>query len=256
MPGNFKFFPCQIEGDPAFVFVDVDAKDDIAKAPGTLVRVRLMYQAPRANGLPTGAEFDAARAIEKSLERFAQRARDRYVGRITRSGFREFHVYSRQSKAAWQKFLAGLTRRSGYQLRLKVTSDRRHRAYLRSLYPTPDAWQVISDIDVVTVLQREGDLEGVRRRIDHWSYFADARAAKRFAAWAVKNGFKHDLRLSGPGEDGETCVRLYHVGPTQQRDLSRHSIALNRHAAALGGRYDGWETKVVRRNARGPKAKP
>jgi hypothetical protein len=245
---SWKFFPCQIEGDAAFVYVDVDALEHIDRAPGTLLRVRLIYKAPRPNGLPTREEFDVAIAIEKRLARFAKRGGDRYVGRVTRSGFREFHVYTRRGKAAWQEFLAKLAKKTGYSFELKITSDKRHAAYKKALYPTPDAWQVITDIDVITLLQREGDMEAVRRRIDHWSYFDTAKAASRFAAWAAKAGYKHDAKLSGVDEQGEHFVRLYHVGTTRQREISGHSITLNRKAADLGGRYDGWETKVVKRS--------
>lgn len=243
---TFKFFPCEIDGDAAFVYVDVAAHAKVEQLPGSLVRIKLHYKSPRSNGLPTGEEFNAARAIEVALENFARRGRDRYVGRITRSGFREFHIYTRRSKAAWQEFLDRQTKKSGYSLTLRLTSDKSHRVYLRDLYPTPDAWQVISDIDVITLLQKEGDREAVRRRIDHWSYFADAKAGAKFIRWAVKNGFKHDAKASGADDDGKYCARLYHVGSTRQREISWHSISLNRAAEDFHGCYDGWETKVVR----------
>lgn len=248
MAESWKFFPCQIEGDPAFVYVDVNALEQIERAPKTLARVRLIYKAPRPNGLPSGEEFDAAIAIEKSLARFAKRGRDRYVGRVTRSGFREFHVYTRRGKAAWQEFLAKLSKKTRYSFELKISSDKWHGAYRKALYPTPDAWQVITDIDVLTHLKREGDMEAIRRRVDHWAYFDTAKAAARFAAWAVKSGYKLRAKSSGVDDDGEHCVGLYHVGTTRQREISGHSIALNRKASELAGRYDGWETQVVKRS--------
>ena len=243
---TFKFFPCQIDGDSAFVYVDVDAHAKVKQLPGSLARIKLHYKAPRSDGLPTREEFDAARAIEVALENFARRGRDRYVGRITRSGFREFHVYTRRNKSVWQEFLERQTKKSGYSLTLRLTSDKRHRVYMRELYPTADAWQVISDIQVITLLQKEGDREAVRRRVDHWSSFGDEKAAAKFIRWAAKSGFKHDGKASGTDDDGDYCARLYHVGTTRQRELSWHSIALNRAANDHGGSYDGWETKVVK----------
>ena len=95
---DWKFFPCQIGRDIAFIYVDVAAEKDIDRAPATLVKVRLSYKAPRPNGLPTSEEFEPVRAIEQSLERFARRGKDRYVGRITRGGYRIFFFYTRQQK--------------------------------------------------------------------------------------------------------------------------------------------------------------
>jgi len=243
---DWKFYPCQIGKDVAFIFVDVSASETIRKAPRTLVKIRLVYKAPRANGLPTNEEFEAARAIEKSIEYFA-RGGDRYVGRITRGGYRDFYVYTTRAKPTWGEFVDKLVRKSGYQLKLAVRSDARHTGYTRELYPTQDDWQVIGDIGVIEALRREGDMENMRRRIDHWSYFKDAKSAAKFVAWALMGPHKHAAKLSGVDDDGEHCVRLYHVGTTGQRDLSHHTIQLNRKATELGGHYDGWETQVVKR---------
>jgi hypothetical protein len=243
---NWKFFPCQIGSDIAFVYVDVAANKDIDRAPTTLVTVRLTYKSPRPNGLPTSEEFEAVRAIELSLERFARRGKDRYVGRITRGGYRVFYFYTRRKKNVWGELLDRLAHKSGYKLALSLRSDRRHAGYRKELYPTPDDWQVITDISMVELLHRNGDMEGVRRRIDHWAHFPTAKSAAKFTAWALTGPLKHDARRSGV-DDGKHCVRLYHVGTTRQKELSHHSIQLNRKATELGGHYDGWETQVVRR---------
>jgi len=246
---DWKFFPCQIGEDLAFIYVDVAAGKEIKRAPPMLAKVRLTYQAPRPNGLPTQEEFEAVRAIEEKLERFARRGKDRYVGRITRGGYRVFFIYTRRKKPDWTALLDKLARESGYELALALRSDRRHSGYHQELYPTADDWQVINDIAVVEALRREGDLEGVRRRVDHWIYFKNARAAAKFVKWALTGPHKHDANLSGVIDGGEYCVRLYHVGTTRQQELSHHSIQLNRKATELGGRYDGWETMVVKRKS-------
>ena len=243
---DWKFFPCQMGDNIAFIYVDVAAGQDIKRAPTMLAKVRLTYKAPRPNGLPTNEEFEAVRAIGDKLERFARRGKDRYVGRITRGGHRVFYIYTRRKKPDWTAMLDRLSHQTGYELALALRSDRRHAGYLKELYPTSDDCQVIHDIDVVEALRHKGDIEGVRRRIDHWAYFRNAKAAAKFVKSVVTGPFKHDAKLSGVF-DGEHCVRLYHVGTTRQEDLSHHSIQLNRKAAELGGNYDGWETMVVQR---------
>ena len=82
------------------------------------MKVRLTYKAPRPNGLPTSEEFEAVRAIELSLERFARRGKDRYVGRITRGGYRVFYFYTRRKKNVWGELLDRLVHKSGYELAL------------------------------------------------------------------------------------------------------------------------------------------
>jgi len=252
---NWKFFPCQIGQDVAFIYLNVEAGKYLDQAPGMLAKVRVTYKAPRANGLPTGEEFDAVRSIEHDLDRFARRGKDDYVGRITRAGHRVFYIYTRRGKTEWRKMLEKLSSQSGYTLALVHKSDRRHNGYWKELYPTDDDWQVITDIDVVEALQSAGDIAGIRRNIDHWVYFKNAVDAAKFVRWAVKGPYKHDKKWSTVGDDGEHCVRVHHLGPTRQQDISHHTIGLNRKARELGGRYDGWETQVVKRKtpATGPR---
>ena len=91
-----------------------------------------------------------------------------------------FYFYTRRKKNEWGELLDRLAHKSGYELALSLKSDRRHAGYLKELYPTPDDWQVITDIGVVEALRREGDMEGVRRRIDHWAHFPTAKSAAKF----------------------------------------------------------------------------
>lgn len=101
---------------------------------------------------------------------------------------------------------------------------------------------------LATVRPPAGAVGPVSGRVSrfHWSSFGDGKAAAKFIRWAVKNGFKHDTKASGADDDGEYRARLFHVGTTRQRELSWHSITLNRAAEDHGGSYDGWETKVVK----------
>ena len=70
---DWKFFPCQIGSDIAFIYVDVAAEKDIKRAPTTLVKVRLTYKAPRPNGLPTSEEFEPVRVVTPCFSSAASR---------------------------------------------------------------------------------------------------------------------------------------------------------------------------------------
>jgi hypothetical protein len=41
-------------------------------------------------------------------------------------------------------------------------------------------------------------------------------------------------------------VRLQHVGAATIESVSRRTIALRRKAEEHGGKYDGWETPVIK----------
>jgi len=99
-------------------------------------------------------------------------------------------------------------------------------------------------MDVVANLQKHDDDPDAEHKIEHFSYFPDEASAQRFIDWAVNDRFTHDPAQSGPRDNGQVCVFLFHMGTTRQSELSSHTIALNRKAKELGGEYDGWGTLV------------
>jgi hypothetical protein len=67
-----------------------------------------------------------------------------------------------------------------------------------------------------------------------------------FVAWAESADFTHDAKYPRRAEDGTFCVRLHHVGTAAIDAISRRTIALRRKAQEYGGKYDGWESPVVK----------
>ena len=246
MSDDWRFFPCTMGEDSAFVFVDVGIATTIGSAPTNLVKARLKYKAPAPNGLPTNEELEAARAIEDSLEKFAAETSSAYVGRVTVAGHRHFFVYSWHAAARWQPFVDALAAQMGYELEVSVRDDAQHQAYWHDLYPTDDDWRVIHDLDVLDQLRKHGDDGNAERQIDHWVYFDSESATAEFVAWAKDDGFTHDATHSHRTDDGAYCLRLHHVGPATIESVSRRTIALLRKAHEHGGKYDGWETPVIK----------
>jgi hypothetical protein len=245
MSEHWEFFPCQMGDDRAFVFVDVRGEEALAQAPTRLVKLRLRYQRPRDNGLPTDEEYQPVLAIEHALEAFAKEGSDRYVGRVTVGGCRYFYFYIGRADSDWDSFVADLAERSGYQLTLAFRDDPQYDGYWRDLYPTDDDWVVIRDLKVIEALNDGGDDGTASRQIDHWIYFPGKAAVLPFIAWAQSNGFVHDAEYSQETDDGKYLVRLHHHGSALIADLSHYTIALRRKAAELGADYDGWESPVI-----------
>lgn len=246
MDHEWEFFPCQRGKNRAFIFVDVGGKATVEDAPTRLAKVHLKYRRPHANGLPTNEEFEAAIAIEKALEAFANEGSDRYVGRVTEGGYRVFYFYTSREDGVWRRFVEDLARRTSYDLAAEFRDDPQYDGYWRELYPTDDDWEVIQDLKVIESLEKNGDDGTASRQIDHWIYFPAKGAVMPFIAWAQSNGFAHDAEYSHETDDSEYCVRLHHHGPARIESISHHTIALRRKAAELGGRYDGWEAPVTK----------
>jgi len=104
--------------------------------------------------------------------------------------------------------------------------------------------QVISDLEVLKVLWKEGDKGTASRQIDHWAYFPSSAAAQQFSQWVQARGYRLDQ--VDTTDDEKFCVRFFHVGTCELAEISSHTLALRRSASELGGEYDGWETSVCR----------
>jgi hypothetical protein len=248
MSGDWRYFMCTMGENLASIMVDVGISQKIKGAPRDLAILSQTYKHPDDRGLPTNEEFDAAVAIEKQIENFVAFGRDAYVGRITKEGERIFFIYTLREESRWQVLVDRLVAESGYEIELQMEHDPEHYNYWKYLYPTPDDWQVIGDMDVIESLKKSNDDPEADHKFEHWSYFPNEASARRFITWAQSDRFTYVAEESGPTDDGKHRVIVCHVGPTIQRNVSNHTIALRRKAEEFGGEYDGWETAAVRRS--------
>ena len=231
--------------DQAFIFLNTGIANSIHLAPAFLAKLRLAYKAPKENGLPSKEEFEQVSAIEDRIEAFSKEGHDWYVGRVTVGGRRVFYVYTSRDESSWRQFLEQLEVESGYDLRLTYGEDPERKGYHDDLYPTDDDWQVINDLQVIENLESHGDDGSEPRKIDHWICFDDEPSSKDFVIWAESDSFTEEPGQSHVTDDGRYCVRLFHHGTVKIDDISRHTLALRRKAAELGGDYDGWETLIL-----------
>lgn len=245
-PGEWRFFPCTMGEDTAFVYLNVSLSKSITHVPSSLAKLKLTYKNPHPNGLPTNDEFEVVSQLEEQIDKFSKEEGDWYVGRITVSGHRHFYIYTGRVKSAWRDFVARLRDDSSYEISLSFRNDPDHRGYYDELYPTEDDWQVIKDLQVIENLESHGDDGSEPRKVDHWVYFPDKASSVDFIIWAEKDCFTEEPEHSHESEDGKYCVRLFHHGTIKIGDISSHTILLRRKAAEYGGDYDGWETPILK----------
>ncbi len=228
MTDRWHFFPCLMGDNQAFIYLNTGISDTIGSAPSSLAKLRLAYQSPRDDGLPTTEEFEPVSAIEDRIKAFSKEGNDWYVGRVTVGGYRIFYVYTARTEEAWMQFAGKIGTESGYAIRLTYSDDPDHQGYHDDLYPTEDDWQVIKDLQVIEQLGSHGDDGSESRKVDHWIYFKDKPSSEDFVIWAENDRFTEASEFSSETEDGKYCVRLLHHGKLKIGDISSHTIALRR----------------------------
>lgn len=247
MSENWEFYPCAMEDTQAFIMFDDGISEIIDKeAPENLVLMILKYKEPDENGLPTQAEYEVVSEIEDVLSEYSEKHGSWYVGRVTVNGLRIYHIFTNQSNDDWQKFAAELCEKYGYEIKVTYKHDPEHTGYWEGLYPTEDDRQVINDMKVIDLLTQNGDDLSAERTIDHWVYFDDEESAKPFIDWAISESYTYEEDNSHETDEGEYGVQICHNGTPELYDITYHTITLNRKAAELGGRYDGWGTVAIK----------
>lgn len=247
MSDAWEFYPCTIDDADASIFVNVAAAESIdSAAPSLCVRVRLFYKATYPNGFPMPDDYDASCTIEDALQVFADEHEDWYTGRITVAGRRDFFFYTSAEVVAWAELAVRLEADHGYDLEVAAGDDPEHRTYWDELYPKDDDWQVIGDLRVIANLKEHGDDGSHPRDVEHWAYFDEQAAAQAFLDWAAGDRFTLSEEAPVATDDGRYCARVRHHGDVDIYNISSHTIALRSKAAELGGKYDGWEVKIMK----------
>src|SRR5215831_905546 len=242
---EWRSYPCQIDGHLASIFYDHGIRETIDRiAPPQLLKVGLTFKTPRPDGLSSTDEFESLIALEEGLETLVAAHDGIYVGCVTMDGHRYFHVFTSDTADSWAPRLAGLGGEHNYRLFFNLRPDERRDGYWKDLFPSDDDMQIMTDLELLEVLRKEGDNGTASRQIDHWAYFSSSAAAQQFSHWVQARGY--GLDQVDTTDDEKFCVRFFHVGTCEFADISSHSLALRRSARELRGEYDGWETLVCR----------
>ncbi len=206
-----------------------------------VLKVRVALKEPTSDGMPGSEEFPALLELDRALEDYVAAMGGVFVGRLTHDGCRYFYYYASAPGAAVELRLRELGETHGYTLKYLYQSDPGHRRYHDELYPTPDDWVVVRDLETLSRLREAGDDARVDRRIDHWAYFATGDEADAFARWAGGSGFSG---AQVDQDDDRWRVRYHHIGTVRLADITTYTIRSERRARELNGEYDGWESSV------------
>lgn len=208
-----------------------------------LLIVKLPFKNPTEFGMPTREEFPQLLAVDEALQSQFTQAGGVYAGRVTFGGNRYFYFYLGMPEEKAAEIVGDVSVSTSYSLPYFYEPDKDKQRYWKELYPTDDDWQVIEDLKVLDALAKHGNVESKEREVMHWAYFSDELSCNAFAVWAKGENYK--LHFKGKDEDGIGCMVKYsHIGPTRLAEITTHTIKSNRKAKELGGRYDGWETKI------------
>jgi hypothetical protein len=250
MSDNWESFSCSLSGQLAWISFDRGLAQEIEHVvPKTCLRLRLNLRDPSPKGMPGKSEFDVLNRFEDTLVPFIEERGGLYAGRLTTQGHRHFICYGEIGAADLQSFCDRQSAELEYAIAVTREHDPEYRAYWDDLYPKPDDDSVIQDLKVFEALRSNGDGGSQPRRIDHWAYFPNGKAAEAFAFWANGLGYASE-RMERSNETANPYqVRFHRTDTPSVGEFTNANIVLRRKAKDLNGTYDGWETIIVKDSA-------
>ncbi len=245
MSDNWGHFFAQIGDHRASFVFDDGISSEINELPDMLsVWIKLPLREWNEQGLTTDDESVRLGDLEDQIEKALTASGGMLLGRVTYNRNRHLMALSRDHSI--RTSLQSIALRAGYESEITVDEDPQRDIYWRDLYPTDEDRQVMNDMAVLNSLAENGDQTDQRREVDHWTYFTDRKSAKAFAKWAKAARYKN-VAVEQANDDGSTfVVRTRHIGAMLLNEITSHTLAHHRKAVEFAGRYDGWETFVVK----------
>jgi uncharacterized protein (TIGR01619 family) len=246
---NWDAYQMEINKKPVSIIVDLGLvlRAPLKERPFAII-VRASLKNPDYNGLPVDPEIQMLDKLEDSLVYYLDKSSGGvYAGRFTQRGLREFYFYALDTVNYLAGVAAAFQNFNGYKWLTIAKEDKTWRNYFDVLYPPPAELERIQNRRVVDQLRSKGDLLKESRKIDHFIFFKTKVGREEFLRGLKENGFKIEEMPDEPGA-GETPYKL-HLSRVDRPDyvnIDKVTLYLWDLARKYNGRYDGWETYVVK----------
>lgn len=247
---NWDNFIISVNGHPVSIVVDLALKD---KAPQKerpfSVVLRTKYLNPDENGFPPEEQRGALEQIENQLEAALKKENGAvYAGRFTQRGLREFYFYVLDTVGYMATCNRIMQRFPEYPWLAKAMQDRNWSNYFEILYPADDELEKIENRRMIKELEARGDDLSKPRMIEHFMVFKSAGGRKAFLEGLDLPGFRVMQMPVEKTEPGEFAFRLL-IGRDDKpsiNEMDRLTIYLGQLCRKHNGRYEGWQTHVVK----------
>lgn len=248
MSDDWDFYLCRVNGEPASIFVDLEARAGAPDAARpTLLFAWVGMRAPRPDGLSSAEEAPTLGALEDALTAaVASECGATFVGRVTNVGRRELYFYGSSAEGFAEAVARALRAFPGYEANTGAKDDPDWDQYLGFLFPAERELQRMKNRRVREALEKAGDDLTTPRPIRHWLYFADeadrAEAVHRLTTSGFAVSTSHDDTPSAALPHGLLAEQ---VGSVAADAIDEACLAMLDLIEGRDAYYDGWETQVA-----------
>lgn len=236
------------DGIPGSVTLRMDLIDEVPlKDLTALVITGLTYSTDREDGFPDAETLQELYQIEDELVQIIdQEYQGLIVGSFMHNHQRLEYFYLNNPaglKERLKEFYK--TNYPDRQYYIALKEDAEWQYYREFLYPNREIQNYMADQAVIRRLMEAGDNLLYARRVDHWIYLPDNKELKALRMEVESMHFqvesKDKITGSLPYE-----LHISRVDKVDFESIHQVTSVLRKLAIEHRGRYDGWETNVIK----------
>jgi uncharacterized protein (TIGR01619 family) len=242
-------YVAEYENGPGSVTLNMDLIDQapLSKFPFVLV-TGVTFNNCGADGFPTEPEFDSLYGVSDTITDLLSCSIEMvYAGTFTHECQRLNYIYVTDTiglrSLLTQKYK---TRFKNYIPYINIKEDKKWEAYLEFLYPNETIMEYMKNEKVTLNLLNNGDNLKTPRQVDHFIYFANAKDRENFIKSIRPMGFKIENKETFQEMTLPFKLQISRSDKVDVSSITQVTLELSNMAKENNGKYDGWETFVVK----------
>ncbi len=247
---GWDVYLARFDKGPGSVLVDMSLLD---RAPVKNLRAVVVtgvgFKNCNSEGLPEQDELTKLYRVSDSVEALIKhRGAYQLAGTFTYQCERLDYFYVTDTVQLRKKLLSLYkTRFPEYKPSITIRLDTAWTLYRKFLYPSETIYEYMQNEKVLMALQKAGDSLTKARVVDHFFYFKTKEARSSFWIYASTYGFKLESQENTADPDFPCKLHVSRMDKVDLKSISEVTIVLRKEARKYGGKYDGWETVLVRK---------
>jgi uncharacterized protein (TIGR01619 family) len=247
--GNWDAYIATFDNGPGLVTLNMDLiNSSPRKELPYIVSSTVRFKECNKDGFPENEVLDILYQIADNLKgTITKSTKSEYVGTFTIQCQRTYFFYVQDTSHLRKNIQKGFAKKyTQFTHLLLVEPDKEWKHYRQFLYPNEDILDYMSNEKVLENLKNAGDDLSKSRLVDHWFYFKNIFDRDLFLENIKETTFKVVKMEVISSEALPYQVQLAREDFVDMSSISKVTKALRHLAKKYNGKYDGWETFVIK----------
>jgi len=213
-----------------------------------VVETGLRYNSDENDGFPNSHDLEMLHELSSKLENlFMSNGEHLFVGSFMSNGDRlEYYYLTEISDIENQLHSFYKKNYPNQEYEINVVKDSKWTYYRDFLYPNDETLAYMYDEKLIKRIEDSGDNTSQLRKINHWLFFKSERKMNKCKTILTKEGFTLESEIVNKKDNLPYELKISKHGPIIIDSIFNTTCFLKEATEKYKGRYDGWETSIVK----------